>query len=545
MTSPSRALAVAAGAVLLAAGSASAAPLAPGTTRLIDRPSGDAPLPRDDNNYSIRGSGRGLSADGRYAIFESDADGLAIATGGSRSLRYVFVRDRVAGTIENVCRASGGALGTQGCANGTISPNGRYVAFTSSSPNLASPAPNVFGLYVHDRVTHQTTLMSRQNGVGGAIDQGFPSSASVADNGTVAFQTFTALDPAIDTANSHLDVYSRTLAGVTKLVSQAAGAVGNGNSSEPAISGDGSLVAFSSTSSNLSAGDPNTTPDVYVAPVGGGASVLKSRIGTAGAVGNGPSLSPSLSQDGLELAYQTYATNLFATPDGNGHGDIVLRRDPAGTNTPVSVVDGSASTLIAEGGLAPQVSSDGAFVSFVSTQSLPGGSLGRVMLRTVASNSTVIVGRRPGLGGDVVDAGAGAVSSDGKSVMFSTSELDGGLAEQLWVRDVAAGTNDRLVRAGTDDMPVQAASASVGDTSADGRYTVFTSNALGLGADADGRSHVFLRDERSATTTQLDRRVGSTVSAEDARISDDGKLVIFEGFGNGLAPGDEAGQAHV
>lgn len=541
-----RALAVAAGALVVSAAPSIAAPLAPGSVRLVDRPSGDAALPADGNNYSIVSGSRALSADGRFGVFESDADALVVATFGNRSNRYVYVRDRLTGTVENVCRSTAGVAGDNGCSGAAISPNGRYVAFTSSSKNLGGPAPSSVGVFVHDRQTHTTTLMSRRDGVGGAVDTAFPTQPAVADNGTVVFQTTGALDPVIDTGNSRQDVYSRTLAGVTKLLSQN-GVVGNGTSMEPDISGNGGWVAFQTTASNLSGADGNTRWDIYVVPTGGGAPTLKSRISGAGAVGNGDSMYPSLSQDGLELAYSTSSTNLFAVADGNGKSDVVLRTEPAATNTPISVVDGTASTLLAAGGAYPSISSTGDVVAFQTRE----GTANATAVRTVATNATKFASRRGGAGGEVVDGTPAGVSSDGDVVMFGSGEIDPiDLEEQVWARVMSSQTSDRLSRPGAEDLAPQVQRASLGDTSADGRFTVFVTRTVGLGGTPDGLQHVYLRDERSRTTTQLDLIGGpggtpSTVQVEGARISDDGSRVVFQGYGSGLAPGDENGISHL
>jgi Tol biopolymer transport system component len=301
------------------------------------------------------------------------------------------------------------------------------------------------------------------------------------------------------------------------------------------------------TSTNLSASDGNTRWDIYLVPTNGGAPSLKSRIGGAGAVGNGDSSYPSLSQDGLELAYSTSSTNLFAGADANGKSDVVLRTEPAATNTPISVVDGTASTLRAEGGWAPRISATGDAIAFQTRES--GDTV--VALRTVSATATKLVSRRGGAAGAVVGGSPAGVSSDGDVVMFGSGDVDPGqLEEQVWARVMSTQITDRLSRPGADDLAPQAQRASLGDTSADGRFTVFTSRAVGLGGTPDGRTHAYLRDERNGTTVQLDLVGGiggspAAVDVDDVRISDDGSRVVFQAYGSGLAPGDESGPSHL
>lgn len=546
MTTSFRVLACAATTALLGSVPAAAAPLASGTTRLIDRPTNGQPLPSDMNGYSIGGPGRGLSSDGRFAVFESDGDAFVLATVGSLRGRGVYVRDRLNNTVENVCVTSGGVPANSGCGNASISPNGRFVSFTTNASNLGTGSFQS-AVYVHDRQTHTTTLMSRATGLAGAIDSGYPSNAVVADNGTVAFVTSTALDPVVDAGNTRNDVYTRTLAGVTKLVSQTAGTVGNGGSFTPDISGDGTVVAFVSTATNFSGADPNTRSDVYTAPSGGGAVTLQSRAGAAGAVGDQASGSPSISQDGGELAFETDATNLVAG-DGNGTTDVILR--VANANTPISIADGTSNTFLPFGGESPIVNATGSAVAFQAPQGSAPSADYFVTVRRPATNATTIASRRPGVGGAPVRASVSGLSADGNIAMFGTSLLDGGAEEQMWVRVLDTASNDRLSRPGAADLPPQAGYSSVGGTSADGRFTVFTSTSIGLGPSEDATSHTYLRDERSGTTTQLDRIGGpggpaSSVSTESPRISDDGSVVVFQGYGSGLAAGDEVGSSHL
>lgn len=544
MPSSLRAFIVALAAALVGAAPAAAA-LAPGDTRLLDRPSGDGALPNDLNGYAILAGGRAMSSDGRFVVFESDGDGLVLATSGRRDQRYVFVRDRQTGTVENVCRASAGEPGDKGCQTATISPNGRYVAFTSNSTNLGGPAAPL-RIYVHDRQTDVTTLMSRRTGANGAVDAGFPTDPSVADNGTVAFRTATSLDAA-DT-NAFNDVYVRTLGGVTRLLSKNnGGTVGNSDSSSPDISGDGTLVAFVSRASNLSAGDPNSLRDIYTATTAGAGAVLQSRVGINGAVGDATSESPSLSQVGDFVAFETSATNLVAG-DLNGVRDIVVRELGTGINRPASVVDGTTSTLLSQESYSPQLAASGGAVAFsVENNSVTSkSSLGYVRDLTGSKRSTIVT-REAGPSGSPLDGSARGVTDDGSRALFSSGEVDGDVAEQIWVRDLAAGANDRVSRPGVADLPAQVASTTVTDTSADGRFTTFLSYSSGLASGPVRQFALYVRDERAGTTTRLAPLTSSATQfgVGDARISDDGGTVVFEAYGSGYAPGDETGDVHV
>lgn len=106
------------------------------------------------------------------------------------------------------------------------------------------------------------------------------------------------------------------------------GAQANGPSRNPAISADGSYVAFESDASNLVGGDTNGATDVFVAVLRTGAIRLVSRA-YAGGAGNGPSRAPSIDENG-NVAFESDADDLARDPAGapqpdtNGATDVFV-----------------------------------------------------------------------------------------------------------------------------------------------------------------------------------------------------------------------------
>src|SRR6185436_11615711 len=120
----------------------------------------------------------------------------------------------------------------------------------------------------------------------------------------------------LDTADtsSTTSIYVRDLqTNSTTLVSRATGTGASAGSAaiNPAISADGRVVVFESGATNLDPGDTDTTTDVYVRDLQTNETTLASRaVGAAGAKGNGASSAPSISADGLSVAFHSAATNL-------------------------------------------------------------------------------------------------------------------------------------------------------------------------------------------------------------------------------------------
>lgn len=134
-----------------------------------------------------------VSAGGRYVVFQSSATNLAGKGGGQ-----VYLRDLRKGRTRAVSRSSSGKLGTKGAIGAAISPNGRFVAFCSQSPNLVKPDrwrfkypfPNKHrntDVFVRDLARGETRRASTT--YRGGMANHYSCEASVADNGDVVFSS--------------------------------------------------------------------------------------------------------------------------------------------------------------------------------------------------------------------------------------------------------------------------------------------------------------------------------------------------------------------
>src|SRR4051812_46070642 len=118
---------------LLACGSAFAAPS--GSTLLVSRPDGLGPVPPANDGDSSPGA---LSSDGRYAVFTSQADG--ISPDANPRVLNVFLRDRQTGTTTLVSRSNDGKGVNDAARNPdvTVAANGHVlVAFESTATNMS------------------------------------------------------------------------------------------------------------------------------------------------------------------------------------------------------------------------------------------------------------------------------------------------------------------------------------------------------------------------------------------------------------------------
>jgi Tol biopolymer transport system component len=413
---------------------------------------------------------------------------------------------------------AGAAQGVKGNAVSlpeSLSSDGRYLAFVSASTNLTPEG--VQGIFVRDTVGGLTVLASRADGVSGTPgNHGVTGHSISADGGYVAFDsTSSNLDPS--DPDSREDVYVRDLGtGTTTLVSRAngvAGEKGNGDSLYPAISADGRYVAFVSIANNLSPDDPDVNFDVYVRDLQLGTTMLASRAdGLTGAKQNGLRQDilqrVGISASGTRVAFLSDATNLTSDP-GTGV-DVYVRDIAAGTTTLASRANGVAGARA--GGGNPSLSADGQHVSFLTVAPLTAADTngtGDVYERDMAAATTTLVSRADGPAGAVSNNAADprSISGDGRYVAFRSESTnlhpdDSSSDSDIYVRDVVGG---RTMLASRSSGPSGAKGNNYSFApwiSADGRFVAFNSSATNLSPDdPDTTQDAYVRDLQENITS--------------------------------------------
>jgi len=268
-----------------------------------------------------------LSSDGQIVAFTSFATNLV--PGDTNGQSDVFVHDRSTGVTERVSVDSSGNQGNGGSYLPSLSSDGRYVAFESTASNLVASDTNKVGdIFVHDRSTGITERVS-VNSSGAQGNDSSNSPAISADGNVVAFLSSARTLVSGDT-NSRYDVFvhDRTTGATERVSVDSAGSEGDGDSGSldgpwcPAISQDGSTVAFSSVATNLVAGDHNNHADVFVHDRRQGMTTRVS-IDGSGAEADGDSFLGGMTPDGISFAFSSGATNLVAG-DVNATGDVFV-----------------------------------------------------------------------------------------------------------------------------------------------------------------------------------------------------------------------------
>src|SRR5579862_2665903 len=161
----------------------------------------------------------------------------------------------------------------------------------------------------------------------GFAAEGKSNTPAVNLNGLVTAYSSNAIDLVSPTLQNALNqVYARPLdQPLSALISQGpdgqpSNAPSQDNTIAPGISDDGSTIAFSSSASNLVPDAANGKQQIFVSS--GGATEWISR-GMDGQPGNGDSTNPKLSGDGRFVVFQSTATNLVGE-DTHGVSQIFL-----------------------------------------------------------------------------------------------------------------------------------------------------------------------------------------------------------------------------
>ncbi len=156
----------------------------------------------------------GVTDDGRYSLFLSDADNLV--PGDTNLKPDVFRHDTRTGETVRASVGPNGAQAPNGAYDGAMSADGRYVAFATVD-HLDPAVTGRSAAYVRDLSANTTTWVSRPPPAG-LPDGGVGSVAISADGRYVSFLwwTFTTTLP-----RSHTALYRRDrIAGTTTMLSE-------------------------------------------------------------------------------------------------------------------------------------------------------------------------------------------------------------------------------------------------------------------------------------------------------------------------------------
>lgn len=277
-----------------------------GSLLRISQPDADPGAEPDQPAYADAVTSSGL------VVFTSEASNLVPASGLGNGLNEVYARQLTDGPVELVSVAPDQTTAAVGDSfGGGASDDGRYVVFSSVAGNLTAGDTNgLSDIFERDLTTGVTTLVSVPPG-GGQSDGTSLFPTVSADGSAIAFSSTAANLTAGGNRPGSQQVYVAwpSIGTIYRLSRTPGGAPGNGDSTEPAISGNGTRVAFRSAAANLVPKDTNYSDDVFVSDL---ASGQISRVSTGAGLGqaNDSSFGPAIDGSGNIVTFPTAASDI-------------------------------------------------------------------------------------------------------------------------------------------------------------------------------------------------------------------------------------------
>jgi Tol biopolymer transport system component len=308
-----------------------------------------------------------MSRDGRYVLFSSDSPNLV--ANDTNNLQDVFIKDRQTGAVIRASVSSSGAQADGVSSPGSITPDGRWVVFQSNATNLVANDTNgKADLFVFDRLSRRTVLISHTPG--------------------------------------------RTPT--------------NGDSFGPTISANGRYIAFVTLATNMGSTvspsqvffyDRDADNDGFFDEVGGVQITWLAR-GTNPSL-NAPCGAPSMSADGRFVTFESDARDLV-TNDFNNARDIFLVDRQTNITTRVNLGPGGMEAFPGTSSTSPMISANGQVVVFETDAPLAqddyNGNMRDVFARDLATGETTLIS--PQTMGWIGPNTQPSVTEDGRFVLF-------------------------------------------------------------------------------------------------------------------------------
>ena len=553
-----------------------------------------------------------VSSNGQYVAFQSDATDLV--DGDTNGVSDIFVRDVLNGTNILVSVSTNGVPANGASTEPAITPDGRYVVFVSAASDMVANDNNgIPDIFVRDLVNNTTTLVSVGANTAGALS-GAPVISP--DGRFVAFWSTSRGLAAGLPLISHGEVFVRDLQALatTWASTNASGILlatlgpGSTNASyHPRLSSDGRYVAFKTGSTNSGGRALILRHDITA-----NTTLLLSSNGIAAVFDEDDAFGPEMNYAGQYVAYveaealapgadfpySTTSVRVWSAITGSTSvASGIQNSSPTNTIAKAPVIDGgvyvfflsNATNLVSNAvsngfhiyrsglgvsgaaelvdvdtnGVAStdneltslSVSSRGQFAAFSS----PDGSLTAldrnqaldIFVRDLLHRSNELISKRDSTltpqTGDKSICSQISMSANGRWVTYASFADDLVLNDtnnqpDVFVTDLLTGTTV-LASAGMDGGPALGGASGSPVLSGNGRYVAFVSCATNLYALGSNSFNLYLRDLQDNTTALVTKTTDTNVVAGasggyvmDPVISEDGRYLAYWSSDVGLQP---------
>ena len=312
-----------------------------------------------------------ISFDGSVIAFQSNATNLVLDD--TNNSGDIFVHDLNTDIVERVSLDQNGAEIGNGRFNNnvrtSISDDGNRIAFQSYGLTGYS------FVLVRDRTLANTTVVLPPSSFRNQDREARQEPALSGDGQFVAFHSLVTFQnsepvsarPIDDDLNGVHDIFvydlnTQPVPQTDRISRDASGVEGRGDSYSPSVSDNGRFVAFDSVADNFIVNDNNVERDIYVKDRNTG-DIERVSISSAGAEANGESFQAKITSDGRFVAFRSRASNLV-NDDNNQNWDIFVHDRTNDTTDRVSIA--SDGTEASHGSFSPAISDDGRYVVFRS-----------------------------------------------------------------------------------------------------------------------------------------------------------------------------------
>jgi hypothetical protein len=388
-----------------------------------------------ENESGITGNNRSDTSDidgtGRYVVFESTATNLDpdITTTG---LNQIYRKDTVTGEVELVSSDSSSLqVANNASFAPAISDNGRFVVFQSAATNLATiTTGGILQVYIKDMADGSIELASRD--INATAGNAPATSAVVSNDGRyVAFQS-SATNLSSLNSNGVIQIYRKDMADESvDMISRETTLTGgaNGLSASVDISSDGRFVVFESNATNLVSPPTSNISRIYFVDMNSPDTIELVSVADDGSDAQESSHSPSVSDDGRYVVFESNAANLdLSTTDNNNATDVFLRdRNPSGApSTTLVSVNPVTATSADSASTNASISSNGSYIAFQSIASdiVSGDNLALIDIYVRNLDSATIMIDQVNISATginpTVNSGRATISKDGRYVSFDS-----------------------------------------------------------------------------------------------------------------------------
>ncbi len=445
---------------------------------------------------------------------------------------HLYLQDLQAGTLTLVDAGMNGAgLAKDLLSAPRLTPDGRFVAFDSTDADLVPNDNNrASDVFVVDLVAGTNELISvRQPTLPSQTPAGATLGSVYSVNGDGRYVAFSGTGVGL-LPNGYTNIYRGVfvrdqLNGTNILVSVDTNGFGgaDGWSFDPAISGNGRYVAFTSSADNLVAGNSKGVQDVFLRDLQNGTTTFVSlNAAGTGPGSGGSSYSPTISTDGRYVLFRSTAYDLV--PGGslnflNPHENLFLRDLQFGTNYALTASTSGAGVFAAT--MAP----DAHFVAFGRGNPSPTGFVvwdaqARAPIYTNTTTTTV---------------SSIAISPDGNRIAYA-------FTNGFYVTDRAANSN-WLVSASN------VVSHAGLQFTADSRFLLFATAAALVASDTNGLADVYLYDFQTRSNWLVSQSSlwpgAANGSSDSPTISADGRFIAYRSAATDVVAGATNGLPNV